>query len=171
MLIPEECLPWIKKQRPDSDYLKELQEDFAAIEPFLPERVGSILDIGCGMGGISVLLKKKYPEARLELLDGDNAGDAMYGFNLVCHPYNSREATEAFLKANGVSCGKWHDVGTQEHLKADLVISLISWGFHYPLSTYKVSGFCVADLRKKREAPRGRVITETFKYNRCAFVC
>lgn len=170
MLIPDECLGWIKIQRPDSDYPKGLEEDFKSIEPHLPEKVESILDIGCGMAGIDVFLKQKYPNAYLSLLDGDGKFP-MYNFRPNCKPYNSRKSAEALLEANGVKVDRWHDVGTQEELKADLVISLISWGFHYPLSVYRVSGFCIADLRRKNEPSRGKVIFSAAKYDRCAFTC
>jgi hypothetical protein len=138
------------------------------IEPYLPDRVESILDIGCGMAGIDVLLKRKFPHARLELLDGDG-GIGSYGFTSTIG--NSRKATDALLKANGFECDKWHEVGTKEELQSDLVISLLSWGFHYPLSTYQVKGFCIADLRIEKEKPRGVVISAAQKYRRCAFVC
>jgi hypothetical protein len=141
------------------------------IEPFLPSNVESILDIGCGMAGIDVFLKRKFPSARLELLDGDGKHQAAYGFSPDAKPYSSRAATSALLEANGVSCDRWHEAGTKEELKADLVISLLSWGFHYPLSTYKVRGFCIADLRKSHEKPRGTVIFQAPKFERCAFAC
>lgn len=167
LLIPERCLRWAKAQRPDSDYLKGLVEDFRTIEPHLPADVESILDIGCGIAGIDVFLKRRYPKARLELLDG-NGDKSVYGW----HPekpliYNDRKATEELLEANGFNVDRWHDVGTKEHLKADLVISLISWGFHYPLSTYKVSGYCILDARRGKERVGGKVIHRSTKYDRC----
>lgn len=171
MIVPEGCERWLKVQRPQGDYRKEIELDFLMIEPHLPERVESILDIGCGMAGIDVFLKRKYPTARLELLDGDGDMRPSYGFNRRCKPYNSRQATAELLKANGVSIDRWHDIGTKDELKADLVISLISWGFHYPLAMYKASGLCIADLRREYEEPRGKVIYQALKYDRCVFAC
>jgi hypothetical protein len=165
LVVPNECWRWIKLQRTDG---YAIEEDFRMIEPYLPDRVESILDIGCGMAGIDVLLKRKFPHARLELLDGDGEVGSC-GFTSVIG--NSRKATEALLKANGVECDRWHEVGTKEELKADLVISLLSWGFHYPLDTYRVKGFCIADLRRGKEDTRGVVIAAAQKYRRCAFVC
>jgi hypothetical protein len=170
VLIPKECEGWIKVQRPQGEYLETLEEDFRIIEPHLPEKVESILDIGCGMAGIDVFLKRKFPNATLALLDSDG-DETTYGWHAVCNPYSSRKSAEALLAANGVKADRWHDVGTQEELKADLVISLISWGFHYPISTYKVTGFCIADLRRKNEKPRGKIIASMLKSDRCAFVC
>jgi hypothetical protein len=170
LVVPEKCVRWLQAQRPQGDYQKEIELDFLMIEPYLPEKVDSIIDIGCGMAGIDVFLKRKFPNARLELLDGDGE-QTNYGFSKVCKPYNSRECTTEFLAANGVKCDRWHEAYTKEHLKADLVISLLSWGFHYPLGMYKVSGFCIADLRKSHEEVRGKVISEATKYHRCAFTC
>lgn len=169
LLVPGRCVEWLKIQRPTGDYQKEILQDFEMIEPFLPEKVDSILDIGCGMGGIDVFLKRKFPHAKLFLLDGDG-DETFYGFKENCKPYNFRKRTLEFLEANGVVPDGWFDVGTKEVLKADLVVSLISWGFHYPLETYNVEGFCIADLRKGREEPRGKVIGEAPRYKRCAFV-
>lgn len=165
MLIPKSCVTWTQLQRPDADYAGSIEADFKQIEPFLPEEVSSILDIGCGLGGINIYLKKKYPQARLELLDGDGV-KAKYGFLKQSAPYNSRKATEEFLAANGVAVDKWHDVGTKEHLKADLIISLLSWGFHYPLDTYRVSGLCIVDIRRNTVGV-GERIYRAPKYDRC----
>lgn len=170
LIVPDECAGWLKVQRPQGDYQTEIEQDFLQIEPHLPSEVNSILDIGCGMAGIDVFLKRKYPNARLELLDGEGSR-VTYGFSQSCKPYSSRAATESMLLANGVKCDLWHDSGTKEELKADLVISLISWGFHYPLDKYKVSGFCIADLRRNNEPARGQIIFSALKYDRCAFRC
>ena len=171
MLIPEKCHPWAEIQRPNADYASSVAEDFRQIEPFLPSEVSSILDIGCGLAGIDVYLKRKYPNARLELLDGGGTADMQPRYDYDGNkPYCSRAATELLLEANGVKVDRWHDVGTQD-LRADLVISLLSWGFHFPLSAYRVSGFCIADIRRGREKVDGQVIYRAEKYDRTAFRC
>lgn len=138
------------------------------ILPFLPVEVESILDIGCGMAGIDVFLKRRYPKASLLLLDGDG-DDPRDGWNEQLDAFSSRSVAAELLAANGVSVDRWLDVNTTEPLVADLVISLASWGYHYPLSTYKVSGFCIADLRKSQEPQRGVVIMDYTKRARCAW--
>ena len=172
MIIPEVCKRWISLHRTHLqdpyEYGVDCWKDFKEIEPYLPESVNSILDIGCGLAGIDIWLKQKYPEARLILLDSD--GDSWgAGWNQSMRPFTSRQAAESLLFANGVKVDEWKDVGTKEELQAELVISLLSWGFHYPLDTYKVKGTCIADLRRNREPPRGEVIATTDKYSRCLF--
>lgn len=170
LTVPAECVKFTQMHRPGGDYVGDVMADFAMIEPFLPDRVDSIIDIGCGMAGIDVFLKALYPWATLRLLDGE--GNApVYGWGEQCHPYSSRAAAEALLYSNGVEHDGWIDIGERGPLKADLVISLLSWGFHYPLSAYAVEGFCIADLRRGREPARGRVIREHAKSDRCAFQC
>lgn len=168
LVIPDECRRFIAMQRPGGDYAKDIAADFAMIEPHLPESVSSIVDIGCGVGGIDVYLKRKYPNASLTLLDGDGE-DVSYGFKEKCGTYNNRKITGEFLSANGVKVSSWLPVGYDGIVSADLIISLLSWGFHYPLSTYRVDGFCIADLRKPSEPIRGKVIRDWPKSARCAF--
>lgn len=52
-------------------YYKEISDEIRLISGHLPLRVDSILDIGCGIGGITVLLYQKYQayKPRIYLLD------------------------------------------------------------------------------------------------------
>jgi hypothetical protein len=185
LIIPDECVPFIRYQRsryierkvPDPAevkrrYAAHVAEDFAGMEPHLPpvDQVHTILEIGCGMAALEVFMKRRYPDARLELLDGDtisNAGGA--GYSDKPDVYNSRKHTELLLGANGVQVDRWHDLNTKAQLEADLIISMASWGYHYPLATYRARGFAIVDLRRGAEPRRGKVIFEGPKYDRCAF--
>jgi len=181
LIVPDACVTYIRWQRsrysvakvPDPQEVKRrygahVAEDFSGMTPHLPARVETILEIGCGMAAIQVFLKRRYPAARLELLDGD--GENVVGdYRPTSEPYNSRAHTELLLAANGVAVDRWHDVGTHELLRADLILSLASWGYHYPLATYRARGFAIVDLRRGREAQRGKVIFRGPKYDRCAF--
>lgn len=181
LIIPDECVPYIRMQRsryaeakvPDPRevkrrYAAHVAEDFAGMEPHLPARVGSILEIGCGMAALEVFMKHRYPEARLELLDGDSVSrEGGAGYSNNPDVYNSRALTELLLSANGVRVDRWHDIGTTEQLEADLIISMASWGYHYPLATYRTRGNHIVDLRRGAERPRGKVIFAGPKYDRC----
>lgn len=183
LIIPDECLPYIRMQRsrykvekvPDPEevkrrYVAHVAEDFAGMEPHLPARVDSILEIGCGMAALEVFMKRRYPDARLELLDGDSVSrEGGAGYSDKPDVYNSRALTELLLTANGVKVDRWHDIGTKELLEADLIISMASWGYHYPLSTYLTRGLHIVDLRRGPEPPRGKVIFAGPKYDRCLF--
>lgn len=170
LIVPPECVEVVRKFRPHGDYAKDVEADFLMIEPHLPERVDSILDIGCGLAGLDVFLKRKYPLAHLSLLDSDGE-DPVYGWGETNNPYGSRKLADAMLDANGFKADRWLNAGTTEKLKADLVVSTIAWGFHFPLSSYEVEGYCIADLRKHYEKERGTVIFDNGKSVRCAFQC
>lgn len=168
MIIPPQCQEWARLHRPQGDYLTELEAEWAILEPHLPQTVSSIVDIGCGLAGIDVYLKRRYPNAKLTLLDSDG-GKPQYGFKSVCRPYGNRRLAETLLAANATAADLWLPAGYPDLICADLIISLISWGFHYPLSTYNVQGTCIADLRKDHEPARGIIIADTPRYRRCLF--
>ncbi len=181
LIIPDACVPFIRFQRsryaerkvPDPEevkhrYAAHVAEDFAGMEPHLPAHVDSILEIGCGVALLEVFMKRKYPDARLELLDGDKVtAPGGGGYSAKPDVYNSRAHTEMLLAANGVTVDRWHDVGTKALLEADLIISMASCGYHFPVSTYRLKGLCIMDLRRGPEKKRGKVIWVQPKYDRC----
>jgi len=181
LIIPDACGPYIRWQRsrynerkvPDPEevkrrYAAHIAEDFAGMEPHLPERVDSILEIGCGMAALEVFMKRRYPDARLELLDGDTVSrEGGAGYSDKPDVYNSRVLTEMLLGANGVTVDRWHDIGTRDLLEADLIISMASLGYHYALSTYRLKGLVICDLRRGPEPTRGKIIFAGPKYDRC----
>lgn len=171
--VPEVTLPFFLRHRNcfkrGGTVEQSVTADYLQIKDYLPEKVETILDIGCGMAAIGVYLLRHYPGAKLLLLDGDGS-DTRDGWQPSRpEPFSSRAAANELLAANGIAAERWIDVNTKEHLRADLVISLASWGYHYPISTYNVTGFCVADLRKSEEKARGMVIETFAKFNRCAW--
>lgn len=170
--VPDSAWPYISRHRFSNKsadrYVQTLAQDYEMMLPFLPPDVGTILDIGCGMAGIDVLLKRRYPAAQLWLLDGD--GDEQRdGWNTTLGAFSSRAAADELLAANGVSADRWIDVNTNEPLSADLIISLASLGYHYPLFTYRLNGLCIMDLRDRSEPVRGKVIFKGHKFSRCLF--
>jgi hypothetical protein len=172
IIVPESAVSYLylHRNRGRDDWGASFENDYAEIEAFLPATVGRIIDIGCGMAGIDVCLKRRYPMAELWLLDGGwQTGARRDGWNETMTPFSSRDAAEELLAANNVEADRWIDAGTSEHLKADLIVSLASWGFHYPLSTYNITGYCIADLRKGKEKQRGKVIADHPKRLLCAF--
>jgi SAM-dependent methyltransferase len=148
-----------------SAFLASIQEDFADIQPHLPGRVNCILDIGCGVGGIDVLLNDHYQaqSPQFFLLDKSQLDPTVfYDFHSQTAFYNSLDMARELLKANGFVEPAIHcleatpDNRIQIEGGIDLALSLISWGFHYPVSTYVnevarvlVPGGCVIlDVRK-----------------------
>jgi hypothetical protein len=202
-VVPVECLRYMRLQRtrcnvsripePDkaiSGYADWVHDDYKTVQHALPAAVRSIVGIGCGIGAFELLLQRRYPQARLTLLDGDglavhHAGTKDETSNAGWHStdtavYNDRAATEKFFAANGGRIDAWLPVGTRERVQADLIVSLHSWGFHYPLSTYDAHGMIIADLRRRipendkhigmLDKYSGRVLWEGPKFDRCLWV-
>lgn len=120
--------------------------------PYLPPTADAVLDIGCGMAGIDVLLWRLY-RPRLFLLDGTGMAAVRTGFHGTLEWYNSMPIARKLLELNGVPTSRIVE-GTPA--RCDLAISLLSWGFHYPVSTY-------LPLVKTVLSPGGRLILDIRK--------
>lgn len=115
------------------EYAAACEYDVEQMAPYLLK--GDVLDIGCGLGGPSALIAKLC-SGRLHLLDGSGWGVRRVNYASLMDPYNERSDTELLLRANGISDWTWWPVGAPELPKVRNVVSLISWGWHYPVETY-----------------------------------
>lgn len=143
MIIPNSARSFIALQRtgqPVEAYAETIAAEFAEIEPHLPRDVASILDIGCGVAGIDVHLSRRYPEARLHLLDrSERAQRIPYGYGDPSF-YNSLAAARELLALNGVPSGLVEAIeapGLEPLPRVGLVVSLLAWGFHFPVAEYR----------------------------------
>lgn len=150
MIIPDSALPYIRLQRTAygsrdvrEAYAEDMEAEYEMLAPYLPLKCARILDIGCGVAGIDVHLWQHYHAgARLFLLDrSEVARRPWYGFRKEGAFYNSLSVACQLLMENGVPV---EDIAAIEASpgrlclpsKVDLVLSLYSWGYHYPVSTY-----------------------------------
>ncbi|MEK7213621.1 MAG: glycosyltransferase [Patescibacteria group bacterium] len=157
------------KKRTKRLFSEDMMREYEIIKEFLPSKPQNILDIGCGVAGIDIMLHKYYKSSNhfpdFYLLDKTELNkNVYYGIEKVAAHYNSLSVARNLLEINGVESSKIH---TQEVTgspifsgrKFDLIISLISWGFHYPISTYLdevynallMGGILIVDVRKKTD--------------------
>jgi SAM-dependent methyltransferase len=146
-------------------YSRDMEQEFNSLREHLPSQVGCVLDIGCGVAGIDAYLFKHFHSAPPEffLLDRSQTEPGVfYGFKSRGAFYNSLEIARTLLTSNDVPSGNIHlvEATTSNEInidaEPDLVISLISWGFHYPVETYlerthevmKNGGRLIIDVRK-----------------------
>lgn len=145
-------------------YERDMEEEFLSLERHLPSKCGSILDIGCGIGGIDILLYHHYGESNpdLYLLDKSLVNDSIYyEYEDEGAFYNSLDLAKNTLVENGVPSDQIHllevtDDASIEVENVDLVISILSWGFHYPVELYlqqvweclTLGGQVIIDIRK-----------------------
>ncbi|NBP01760.1 MAG: hypothetical protein EBU90_16810 [Proteobacteria bacterium] len=122
-------------------------KDYDMIKEYVPSKAQSILDIGCGLGLIDLALYHHYQgSVNLHLLDKTNdisEDTSVRGFNEKYIFYNSMDATRKTLTDNGVQDSKLftYEVGeaSLENLRSqkfDMILSLLSCGWHYALETY-----------------------------------
>ena len=135
----------IFKNRIKNMFINDMLKEYKNIENSLPKNAKSILDVGCGVAGIDVFISNHYKNNNINfyLLDKSKIDKKVYyNFNLKGSFYNSLSASKSLLVNNGI---KPNNIKLQEvnencvilfKQKFDLVISLISWGYHYPVTTY-----------------------------------
>ncbi len=168
MIVPKRALSWIKLHRTavtgdvGDAYGQMIQRDFdeMSVGRWIPDQCASVLDIGCGMAGIDVHLFDHYDSPTLNLLDGSaqaQGGGAEINFHEEgMQPFNDMGVTQELLTANGISPGHvvmWPVGHDAEPIPCDLCISLLSWGWHYPVEAY-------LDLVKRSLRPGGRLILD-----------
>jgi len=119
-------------------FLKELN----TFKNFLPNSVNTIMDIGCGLGIINIYLNKFFEKKPIFFLLDKNRIDRKikYGFSSNYESYNDLNETKKILLENNIdsNCVYLFDVEKkfQINKKMDLVISLKSMGYHYPINKY-----------------------------------
>jgi len=120
-----------------------------------------MLEIGCGVGGFAAIagrtLQSRAAEYEIHLLDFDQIEPVFYGYAPKTARYNSSKLTLELIEANGVPADRvtFHDAaqGFPVLRSIDLVVSLLSWGFHYPVNEY-LESVCLS------LAPSGAVLLD-----------
>ena len=136
--------------------------EFEAMRPVLghlaPKRIA---DIGCGYG-LADLLFHRATGAEIVLIDTEENAHRHFGFQDEGAAYADLAKARAFLEANGVDGAAIRTVNpSRESLssvrKVHLAVSLLSCGFHFPVSTYSEffdqqvtkTGAVILTLRKR----------------------
>jgi SAM-dependent methyltransferase len=186
---------WFFRNRVKKLFTKDMLEEYEGIKNALPDDPKHILDIGCGVAGIDIMLNKHYVAKKqsphMYLLDKSELNDKVYyGIEKVAAYYNSLDVAKKLLTSNDVDVSRVHiqevnDSPIFPGTQFDLIISLISWGFHYPVNTYldqaynilRPGGRLIIDVRKgtdgeellKQKFGSVEVLSEAKKH-RCVLV-
>jgi SAM-dependent methyltransferase len=154
------------KNRVRPRFNRDLSKEFDIIKPYLPAKTNAVLDIGCGVAGVDVLISKHYGNnTNIDFCLLDKTGvdrRVHYGFKSKGSFYNSLLVAGNLLLQNGIDSKNIfsQEVDTDYHIsfskQFDLIISLLSWGYHYPVSTYleevfellNRGGRVIIDIRK-----------------------
>ena len=121
---------------------KDFKLEFDAISKFFPKEVDSMLDIGSGLGIIDIFISYYFNNnLNITLIDKNRIEKKVsYGFNAKGQFYNNFDLTLDFLKSNGLDDERidFVDADSKDSINKnfDLVISLLSMGYHYPINQY-----------------------------------
>ena len=113
------------------------RREIEAIKDYLPKNVENIMDIGCGLGIINIYLNQIYNnQPNFFLLDKNRIDkEIKYGFSSEYESYNDLNQTKNLLLNNNIN--SLHTIDVEKDIKIenkiDLVISLKSMGYHYPI--------------------------------------
>jgi hypothetical protein len=148
----------------------------------------NILDVGCGIAGYhkSYLKLKTCPKVVLYLMDSSdfNFKALRYGHGESDRYYNSLSIAKSFLTQNSDSKNDIikieikKDFPEQLPKNIDIIVSFISWGFHYSLELYwnilfdkmNSNSIMILDVRKESESSfflskQSNILSETISSN------
>lgn len=140
--------------------MARIEENLTAIAPVFDRvRPKSLADIGCGYAFIDLLIYRRYG-CRLVLIDIEKTDEVYFRYREKGAGYSNLATARAFLTANGVPDRAITTInpGRQDLARAprvDMAMSLLSCGFHYPVSTYidfigsHVTKALVMDVRRR----------------------
>ena len=117
-------------------------KEFETFKNYIPNSAENIMDIGCGLGIINIYLNEFFEKKPVFFLLDKNKVDRKitYGFSSNYESYNDLNETKNILLNNNIDTNRinLYDVEKQFLItkKMDLVISLKSMGYHYPINTY-----------------------------------
>lgn len=121
-------------------YLENLERTYHEMAPWLPAQCRALLDVGSGLGGMDVLLRRHYEERGeapvVALLDGAEDPPKM---KLHRQTFNSMRMARNFQVKNGLFALRMQEytpAAARFRQPFDLVVSFGSWCFHYPPAEY-----------------------------------
>jgi len=118
------------------------QKEIELIKNYLPKKAENIMDIGCGLGIINIFLDKIYNnQSNFFLLDKNRIDNVIkYGFSSDYESYNDLKETRNLLINNDIRPSSINTFDVEKDFiidaKIDLVISLKSMCYHYPIDQY-----------------------------------
>lgn len=133
-----------------------------------------IVDVGCGVAVVDMLLYSYIPNSKFWLIDANDStwGPPVY-YSSEYPVYNSWGPIEDAIATSGFDRSRFtiQQPGTQFPEDVDCIMSYFSWCFHYPKETYwdqaynslKKGGKLVLDVRSLNDRDTLEEITEQMK--------
>lgn len=137
-----------------------IHAEYTALRPVV-EKVAprTIADIGCGYAFFDLFAARDH-DAAVTLIDLERNEHRHFGFRKTVAAYSSLDRARSLLEANGIAAKRIVTLnpGRDDPLSAppaDLAVSFLSCGFHYPVDIYldffravvRPTGTIILDLR------------------------
>lgn len=117
------------------NYLQDVEQDFNDIQNYLRD-TKNLVDLGSGMGGIDYLIKQRFSDINIVAMDGEQVVDGEhYGYKTDLQFYSNNSVAQQFFADNGLDV-TFVPAANDLQVPCDTLISLNSWGFHYPIDRY-----------------------------------
>jgi hypothetical protein len=124
-------------------YIKGIIKQYKIFKNNLPKQCDNILSIGCGLGVPDLIFKEHYKkDLNFYLFDRHQYDNKIsFGYKEKASFYNNFELTKEIYNKYGIDDKyiNFIDANNENLLnlpKMDIIISLIAWGFHFPIRTY-----------------------------------
>ena len=132
---------FFQNQNLDESVQNLFEKEYETIKNFLPSNASNILDIGCGLAILDIFLAQNYEKPNFFLIDKNKVDlKIKYGFSKNYESYNNLNETKKVLLANNILDEQIFIKNAEEKIdinkKMDLVLSIKSMAFHYPLENY-----------------------------------
>lgn len=132
---------FFQNQKLDESVQNLFEKEYETIKNFLPSNALNILDIGCGLAILDIFLAQNYEKPNFFLIDKNKVDlKIKYGFSKNYESYNNLNETKKILLANNILDEQIFLKNAEEKIdinkKMDLVLSIKSMAFHYPLENY-----------------------------------
>jgi len=132
---------FFQNQNLDESVRNLFEKEYETIKNFLPSNALNILDIGCGLAILDIFLAQNYEKPNFFLIDKNKVDlKIKYGFSKNYESYNNLNETKKILLANNILDEQIFLKNAEEKIdinkKMDLVLSIKSMAFHYPLENY-----------------------------------
>ncbi len=146
-----------------SKYFYEMSKELSTIEKYINENDNLFLSIGGGIGGLEVIINKKFKNKLFYFIDRNYISKKVkYGWGGMINDeaYNSFKLQKLFLENNGLKKENFHlidyDNDNLPIIKFDFITSLFSLDYHYDFQLYQ-------EYLKKVSKPDTRIIFDTIR--------
>jgi SAM-dependent methyltransferase len=161
MIFPKEATDYLRRRKGEyASRLYQVRRGYKQLSTLLPllrhYMPSSVLDIGCGLGCVDVLLASS-GVGTIHLMDGDGSGLRRDDYARDVEAWNDVHLAEEMVRLNSPAGTTVHAhyANPDLQISVGMIISFKSWGTHYPVVTYlplarrclTPGGYLVLDLR------------------------